>query len=174
MRGAGIARQLAAEPQPEPAERARGLAAGEQAEGPAEQGQQVQAEEAGQRPEHVDRALAIAERGEGQSGAAGQGQHQQQGQRQPRTLAPGPLGVEQALAAPQPVGAGENTARQGTALGQRLANRLAVFQRTGLFLAQANGLGQPEGVEAGMRRVTQVTSCVDFPAERESCPANGV
>ena len=39
---------------------------------------------------------------------------------------------------------------------------------------QANGLGQPEGVEAGMRRVTQVTSCVDFPAERESCPANGV
>ena len=44
----------------------------------------------------------------------------------------------------------------------------------GLLLAQANGLGQPEGVEAGMRRVTQVTSCVDFPAERESCPANGV
>ena len=50
----------------------------------------------------------------------------------------------------------------------------ALDGETGLLLAQANGLGQPEGVEAGMRRVTQVTSCVDFPAERESCPANGV
>src|SRR5690606_22273275 len=64
--GTGIARQFFAQPQPKPPQRTAGIACEEKAQQPADQSQQIQPEQAAQRPEPVDRPLAVAQRRPGQ------------------------------------------------------------------------------------------------------------
>ncbi|CAH0314161.1 hypothetical protein SRABI70_04828 [Pseudomonas sp. Bi70] len=61
-------------------------AAEQQAEQPAQQHQNMQAEQAAQGPEHIDRRLPVTQGGYREAGAAGQGQQAEQQQGQARTL----------------------------------------------------------------------------------------
>lgn len=114
---AAVARQAAAQPQPQATEGAAGCAAADEAQRPAEQGQQVQAEQAAQRPQQVDRARAIAQRGEGQPGAAEQRQPGEQQQAEAGALPPVLQGQVEAVAAGQQPGAGEDALAQIAAAG---------------------------------------------------------
>ncbi|MCY1438107.1 hypothetical protein D9M71_542930 [compost metagenome] len=114
---ATVARQTGAQAQPQASEGAAGLAAEGETQRPAKQGQQVQAEQATQRPQQVDRAHAVAQRGEGQSGAAGQCQHGEQEQTEAGALAPVLQGQIEAVAARQLRGTGEDALAQVAAGG---------------------------------------------------------
>ena len=75
--GLGITRQFLAEPQPQPPEAGAVFAGKQQAQGPTDQQDKIQAEQAAQGPEHIHRGQAIAQRGERQTGAADDGDHRQ-------------------------------------------------------------------------------------------------
>ncbi|MNP61051.1 hypothetical protein D3C76_1561940 [compost metagenome] len=109
----------------------------------------MQAEQAAQGPEHVHRPLAIAQGGEGQPGAAQQGQQHQQQAGPLRPLAPVLLCLQLAIALGEPEGAGLDALRQVAARGIGAAIGFGVFQGAGVFLAQADGFGQPEPIEPG-------------------------
>ena len=117
------------------------------AEQPAGEQQPIEAQQAAQGPEQIDRALAVAQGGQGQARTAEQGQQAQYEQRQAGAVAVMLQGVEQAIAARQPEGAGLNalgkvtTGRTGVAIG------FAVIQALALGFAQADGLAEPESFE---------------------------
>jgi len=77
LRGLGVTRQFLAEPQPQPAKAGAVFTGKQQAQGPTDQQDQVQAEQAAQGPEHIHRGQAIAQRGERQTGAADDGDRRQ-------------------------------------------------------------------------------------------------
>ena len=147
VRRAGIARQQATEPQPQPAQRTVAVAGEDEAGEPAEQGQQVQPEQAAQRPEHIDRPHAIAKGRVRQPGADEQGQRREQVARQPRALLPVPQRLVQPVAPGQPEGPGFDQVGRIAALLAGVAVGFAVFQRAGVLFAQAHGLGEPQTVE---------------------------
>ncbi|MNJ66273.1 hypothetical protein D3C77_623350 [compost metagenome] len=109
----------------------------------------MQAEQAAQRPEHIDRALAVAQGGKRQGGAAEQREQHQGEQRQARTLVPVAQRGALAVALGEQQGAGFEALFQRRAGQSGAAVGFAVFQGAGLFLAQAEGFAQPQAVEAG-------------------------
>src|SRR5690606_30281468 len=149
LHGAGIAGELLAEPEPQPAQRAAAVAGQKEAQQPAEQCQQIQSQQAAQGPEHVDRPLAIAQRRPGEAGPGKQREQRQCEAGQPSALSPMSQGIDQPITTGQPQRAifdqlGELTAlRPGPAIG------LVILQRPGVLFAQAHGFGQPEAVEGG-------------------------
>lgn len=100
----------------------------QQAQGPAQQQDQVQAQQAAQGPEHIDRGLAVAQGGEGQAGAADDGQHHQHHQRQACALQPVEQGGAQAVTFGQPQCAVLNARRQIAAVAAGQAIGFLVFQ----------------------------------------------
>ncbi len=147
LRGAGITGELFAQPEPQPPQRAAAVTGQQQAEQPAEQGQQVQPEQAAQRPEHVDRSLPVAERGEGQPGTGEERQQDQRERAQAGALTPVPKRLDEPVTVRQPERAALDQRRQIAALGTGLAVGLVVVQRPGMLFAQAHGFGQPDSVE---------------------------
>ena len=118
----------------------------QQAQCPAQQQDQVEPQQAAQRPEHIDRGLPVAKGGECQPGATDHGQHGQYQQRQPRTLQPVLHGSEQAVALGQPQGAILQACGQVAGGGAGASIGFKVVQRARVFFAQAHGFGQPEAL----------------------------
>ncbi|CRM08720.1 hypothetical protein [Pseudomonas sp. 44 R 15] len=118
-----------------------------QAQGPAEQQDQVQAEQAAQGPEHIHWGQAIAQGGKRQAGAAENRDDRQQHQGQACALLPACEGAGQAIAFGQ-VQRAMHDARRQVATGRAgQAVGFEIFQRACVFFAQAHGFGQPEVVQ---------------------------
>ncbi|MCY1440422.1 hypothetical protein D9M71_566970 [compost metagenome] len=74
VRGLGVTGEAFAQPQPKAAQPGALLASHGKADGPAQQHQQVQPEQAAQGPEHIHWALPVAQGGQCQACAAEHGQ----------------------------------------------------------------------------------------------------
>ncbi|MNG20844.1 hypothetical protein D3C84_1051360 [compost metagenome] len=103
--GLGVAGEFFAEPQPQASQRGTLLASKHQAQGPADEQDQVQPQQTAQGPEDIDRRLPVAECGKAQAGAADDGEQRQCDQRQARALQPMAQGFGEAIAFGQPAGA---------------------------------------------------------------------
>ena len=104
------------------------------------------------RPARDDRTLAVTQGGECQTGAGEHGQQEQDQQTQPRPLAPVTESAALSVTLGQLQGAGFDARVQGRAGEAGTPVDLAVLQRSGLLLAQANRFAEPETVEAGKGR----------------------
>ncbi|MCY1365738.1 hypothetical protein D9M69_526000 [compost metagenome] len=118
-----------------------------QAQGPTQQQDQVEPEQAAQGPEHIHRVQAIAHCGKGQAGAADHRQHRHYDQRQSCALQPVFEGRNQAITFSQPQGPALNARRQITADAAGQPVGFKVFQGACVFFAQADSFCQPEGIE---------------------------
>ncbi|MNZ82667.1 hypothetical protein D3C78_1013710 [compost metagenome] len=130
-----------------------------QAQGPAQQQDQIEPEQAAQGPEHIHRVQAVAHCSKGQAGAADHRQHRHDDQRQSRALQPVLEGIGQAIALGQPEGAALNAGRQVAASTACHSVGFKVFQGACVFFAQADGFCQPEGIEfshAASRRLIEL------------------
>ncbi|MCY1174070.1 hypothetical protein D9M73_142560 [compost metagenome] len=159
LRGLGVPGEFFAEPQPQAPEAGAVLAGEHQAEGPAQQQDQVEPEQAAQRPEHIHRVQAIAHCGKGQAGAADHRQHRHYDQRQSCALQPVLEGCGQAIAFSQPQGPALNARRQITADAAGQPVGFKVFQGACVFFAQSVGFCQPGGIEfshAASRRLIEL------------------
>ena len=130
-----------------------------QAQGPAQQQDQVEPEQTAQRPEHIHRVQAVAHGGKGQAGAADHGQHRHYDQRQSRALQPVFECIAQAIALGQPQGAALNARRQIAAGAAGQSVGFQIFQGACVFFAQADGFCQPESIQfshAASRRLIEL------------------
>ncbi|MNF82041.1 hypothetical protein D3C84_643350 [compost metagenome] len=130
-----------------------------QPQGPTQQQDQIEPEQAAQGPEHIHRVQAVAHSREGQAGAADHRQHGHYDQRQSCALQPVFECCSQAIAFSQPQGAALNARRQIAAGAAGQSVGFKVFQRACMFFAQADGLCQPEGIEfshAASRRLNEL------------------
>ncbi len=147
LRGLGIAGEFLAEPQPQAAQAGAVLAGEQQACQPAQQQDQVDSQQAAQGPEHVHRLLGAAQGAEGQAGTADHRQNRERQQGQACALLPVQQGAVQAVTLGQPQGAVLDPGRQVAALVAGQAIGFLIFQRAGVFLAQAHGFGQPQALQ---------------------------
>jgi hypothetical protein len=102
LHGFGVAGEFFTEPQPQASQRCAVLAGKHQAQGPAQQQNQVQPEQTAQGPEHIHRRLSVAQGGKRQPGTADHGQQGHHDQCQSRALQPMPEGFGQPIALGQP------------------------------------------------------------------------